>query len=123
MSRSRELLFAKKGNSWIGAIVHLDHGQMKSEDYARLFKQFADQYKLNPVNVSLETLHLDQSQGHIYWTESVALGGCRFTLLALPMATESQIAGLRAEIKQTRDVVSLTTIRIRPLVLFDYKPK
>lgn len=122
-TKNRELIFARKGNSWIGAIVFLDHGQLTSEDYASLYKQFADQQRLNPADVSLETLHSDQSRGHIYWTESVALGGCRFTLLALPMATESQIAELRTEIKRARDVVSLTTIRIRLLVLFDYKPK
>ena len=121
VKKNRELIFARKGSSWIGAVLQLDPGKMAAEDYGRLYEQFASQYRIRPVNVSLETLYPDQCHGQIYWTESVALGGCRFTLLVLPNATDAEVADLKAKLQRTRDVVSLTTIRIRLLVQFDYK--
>lgn len=116
------LIYAEKSAGWVGAIIELDHGKLTSDDYVVLYRRFAAALKLKDhLGVCLDTLYNDQQRDGIWWSEWIGQQGMNFCLFALPDTKPATVAGVRRHLRATRDVASMTSVRIREMVEFEYQ--
>jgi hypothetical protein len=118
----RSLIYAHKPAGWVGAVIELDHGKITSDDYVVIYRQFAARIKLKShFDVCLDTLYNDQQRNRIWWSERLGQQGATFCLFVLPDIDPAAVARVRAHLRANRDVVAISSIRIKELIEFEPK--
>jgi hypothetical protein len=117
---SRELIYTKKGNNYVGAIIEVNHRELTSDDYGRIYARFSKKVRMPAGFANMVTLDERTREGSIYWSEGLARGGCVFTLYCLPGTEPKDIQKLKDRLRRTRDVEAVYTVKIDQIIPYNH---
>ena len=113
---SKELLFFNGK----GRIVEIDPSATTADDYGEMQQKFAAEAgaKFTDVFASMVRLYPDQvtPSGVQYHEELAGPEGMSFMLFDFPDTTKEQLQQAKAFLRSSRDVVRMSTLRIKKLI-------